>query len=171
MVCITFNYIFMVNIKTWKKLISKFLLTAIQIGIFWCNLGAKIWSQWIKIFAERKPKKVDWNVCCNQAGWICSWVDEYRIISNLYVFWHVMAIQVRQGKIIFHDKLIFLLFKYRLLFKSKTGKLRYEVHKRIFANSAPSAVVAQPGKACQACVNSQLFGIFSKQMWLKVLLS
>ena len=26
-------------------------------------------------------------------------------------------------------------------------------------------------KACQACVNSQLFGIFSKQTWLKVLLS
>ena len=26
-------------------------------------------------------------------------------------------------------------------------------------------------KACQACVHSQLFGIFSKQTWLKVLLS
>ena len=26
-------------------------------------------------------------------------------------------------------------------------------------------------KACHACVNSQLFGIFSKQTWLKVLLS
>ena len=32
-----------------------------------------------------------------------------------------------------------------MLFKSKTGKLRYEVHKRIFANSAPSTVVTQPG--------------------------